>query len=1068
MTTRPLQLHGLLYKLSECKSCRRFLYTLVGPARSGIPSKSKQRFGQQRCAAGTLPGPHRAHSRCRAASGATQSAAAAPVTAHDPSPNPSVPASASSNGTGARAGAGALTFQEAVARLQQYWAAQGCAVWLPHNSEVGAGTMNPATFLRVLGPERWRVCYVEPSVRPDDSRYGENPNRLQQHTQFQVILKPDPGNPQDLYLGSLEALGIDTCAHDVRFVEDNWENPALGAWGLGWEVWMDGQEVTQYTYFQQAGGQALPVPAVEITYGLERILMALQGVTHFRDIRFTAGLTYGEMLLQNEYEMSCYNMDRADVASQRQLFTLFQQEADRLLDARLPIPAYGQLLRLSQAFNVLDARGAVGVTERATCFAAMRGLARRVAQLWLERREELGYPLGQAPALAAPPMPRLSAGEPAPAAADLVVEVGCEELPPADADAAVAQLRERVPALLARLRLSHGAIAVHSTPRRLAVSVAAVATSQPDVEESVRGPPAKVAFGADGAPSKALTGFCAKIGADPAGVEARADAKGVEYVWATRREPGRPAAEVLTEELGALVGGLVFGRSMRWNSEVTFSRPVRWLLALHGSRVLPFAFGPLRAGPSTRLLRSDMAAEAQLADAASYLPRLEAAGITLCAERRTSDIWAGAQAAAAAAGGAVPESARGELLSEVAALVEAPTVLAGSFDAAFLALPREVLVTVMRKHQRYFPVCDAEGALLPAFVTVANGPVDVPTVRAGSEAVLRARFEDAQFFHRADLATPLEAMHAAATAATAARLARADLASALVTEMTALAGVMGRHYALAEGQPPEVAQAIYESVLPRQAGDELPRSPAGILVAVADRLDSLVGLCAAGCMPTASADPFGLRRSAYGMLEALVANNVCLDLPAAVGAAADLQAVATPPEARAAVVEFVTRRLEQLLVDGGCCVEGVRAALAERGADPALAAATARELQLELDAGAEGRLPRVMAALARPTRIVRGKEADCAPAVDEALFDSPQEAQLWKALRGVRGNVDPGMSIAAWLQAVEPLVEPVDAFFHSVFVMCEDAAVRANRLALLCEVAALPRGVLDLAQLPGF
>ncbi|KDD76523.1 glycyl-tRNA synthetase (alpha subunit), partial [Helicosporidium sp. ATCC 50920] len=256
--------------------------------------------------------------------------------------------------------------------------------------------MNPATFLRVLGPEPWNVAYAEPSVRPDDSRYGDNPNRVQRHTQFQVILKPDPGNAQDLYLGSLRALGIDPGRHDIRFVEDNWESPALGAWGLGWEVWMNGMEVTQFTYFQQAGGLVLPVPAVEITYGLERIVMSLQGVTHFKDIQYSESCTYGELFLQNEREQSRYNLDAADVGSVRAQFALCEAEARRLVALKLALPAHDQVLKLSHAFNVLDARGAASHTERAACFASMRELASSVARLWVQLRAEQGWPLGRA------------------------------------------------------------------------------------------------------------------------------------------------------------------------------------------------------------------------------------------------------------------------------------------------------------------------------------------------------------------------------------------------------------------------------------------------------------------------------------------------------------------------------------------------------------------------------------------------------------------------------------------------------------------------------------------------
>jgi tetrameric-type glycyl-tRNA synthetase alpha subunit len=223
--------------------------------------------------------------------------------------------------------------QDALLALTKYWTDRGCMVVQPFNTEVGAGTLNPATILRVLGPEPWRVAYVEPSVRPDDSRYGENPNRLQTHTQFQVVLKPDPGNPQELFLDSLSALGIDIDAHDVRFVEDNWANPATGSWGLGWEVWLDGLEITQFTYFQQAGGMTLDPVSVEITYGIERIMMALQGVSHFKDIAYAPGISYGEAFGQAEYEMSRYYLDDADVESQKRLFEEYANEARRMLDA---------------------------------------------------------------------------------------------------------------------------------------------------------------------------------------------------------------------------------------------------------------------------------------------------------------------------------------------------------------------------------------------------------------------------------------------------------------------------------------------------------------------------------------------------------------------------------------------------------------------------------------------------------------------------------------------------------------------------------------------------------------
>ena len=285
-----------------------------------------------------------------------------------------------------------LNFQSIIMKLQQFWSDQGCLIWQPYYSQVGAGTMNPATFLRVLGPEPWNVAYVEPSVRPDDGRYGENPNRLQQHYQFQVILKPDPGNPQELYLKSLEAIGIDPRQHDIRFVEDNWESPALGAWGLGWEVWLDGQEITQFTYFQQAGGQVLEPVSVEITYGLDRIAIALQKVRSFRDIQWSPSRTAGDVNLAGEKEHSKYYFELADVERLREMYRLYEKEADASLEAGLVLPAHDYILKCSHTFNILDTRGAIGVTERQAFFGRMRDLSRRTAELFVAQRQQQEFP----------------------------------------------------------------------------------------------------------------------------------------------------------------------------------------------------------------------------------------------------------------------------------------------------------------------------------------------------------------------------------------------------------------------------------------------------------------------------------------------------------------------------------------------------------------------------------------------------------------------------------------------------------------------------------------------------
>ncbi len=289
-----------------------------------------------------------------------------------------------------------LSFQQMILRLQAYWDRQGCALLQPYDMEVGAGTFHTATFLRAIGPEPWRAAYPQPSRRPKDGRYGDNPNRLQHYYQYQVVLKPSPPEIIDLYLASLQAIGIDLQANDVRFVEDDWESPTLGAWGLGWEVWLNGMEVTQFTYFQEVGSLRCQPITGEITYGLERLAMYLQRVESVYDLQWTAGVSYRDVFHQNEVEQSAYNFEQANVPMLKQHFNDYESEAKRLIEGNLALPAYEMVLKCSHTFNLLDARGAISVTERAGYIARVRTLARAVAQAYLESRERLGFPMLEA------------------------------------------------------------------------------------------------------------------------------------------------------------------------------------------------------------------------------------------------------------------------------------------------------------------------------------------------------------------------------------------------------------------------------------------------------------------------------------------------------------------------------------------------------------------------------------------------------------------------------------------------------------------------------------------------
>ncbi len=1063
-----------------------------------------------------------------------------------------------------------LSFQDVIMRLQAYWAEQGCLIWQPYSEKVGAGTGNPATVLRVLGPEPWNVAYVEPSYRPDDGRYAENPNRMQMHTQFQVILKPAPADAQELYLRSLEAIGIDRRRHDIRFVEDNWESPALGAWGLGWEVWLDGLEITQYTYFQQAGGFPLdPVP-IEYTYGLERIVMYLQGVKEVWQINWDGGRTYGEVLKSAEIEHCKYDFEVADVARLKQMYDLFEAEAKSCLAHKLVIPAHDYVLRCSHTFNLLDARGAIGVTERAAFFARMRDLARQVSVAYVEQRERAGYPwltadrLPAAEAVTISPAPDVAAWPERPAT--YLLEIGTEELPPADLQAAIEQLQVAGPKLLADLRLAHEAVYVTGTPRRLVMMVRGLAPWQAGEETLVKGPPAERAFDAHGAPTQAALGFARKCGVPVESLEVReegprmGDRPPAKYVYAVVRKAGRPTVEVLPAALPGLIAGLKFGKTMRWPAgsreagdatAVAFPRPIRWLVSLYGEAVVPFRYAGLVAGRITRGPRAEGSPELAVTHADAYLPLMAAHQVMVDRAARRAAIAAQVAALAAEVGGQIPDDPG--LLDEVTDLVEQPTALRGSFAEEYLRLPKEVLITVMKKHQRYFPVVGQSGDgklvnweigslhnqptnlptyqptnlptyqptnlptyqptnLLPYFITVRNGPAEFgDVVIAGNEGVIRARYDDAAYFFRADTSRPLasftprlatltfqeklgsmldkvhrlEAVVPAlaeqlgldaaerAVAQRAAALCKSDLVTQMVIELTSLQGIMGREYARLSGEPEAVANAIFEHYLPRFQGDALPASRPGLLLGIANRLDSLVGLFAVGLAPTSTADPFGLRREALGLVAALIGCAQPFDLRPALRVSAAQMPVPVGEDVLADVLAFVRDRLYGWL-RSEAEVRGagrepalphdvVAAVLAEQGHDPYRAAVTARDLA-ELVKAPDW--PDRLIAYARCKRIVRPIAA-VYPLAPE-LYTEPATRALYEAWLAAEQRWQANRSVAGLGQILGELRDPINRFFTDVLVMADDPAVRQARLALVQRIAAIPDGIADLSRLQGF
>ncbi len=1032
-----------------------------------------------------------------------------------------------------------MTFQQLILALSSYWSQQGCVLGQPYDTEKGAGTFNPHTFLRSLGPEPWNVAYVEPCRRPSDGRYGDNPNRLGAYYQFQVILKPSPADVLQRYLRGLTALGIRPEEHDIRFVEDDWESPTVGAWGLGWEVWLDGMEITQFTYFQQVGGVECKPVSAEITYGLERIAMYLQGVDNVFDLEWGHGFKYREIHHQTEVEWSRYNFEEADVQQLFRSFKDYEDQAKALTAKGLVFPAYDFAMKCSHLFNTLDARGAISVAERAAYIGRIRNLSKACAETWVEERGKLGWPIlqrtqaaGGASArreamadtvgfgdlddtttlaglsLTNPSTPTLRAGE-------LLLEIGTEELPARFLVGGEEALRSGILGFLDEKGVSYGSARVFATPRRLVLAVDEVAPLSARTEQVETGPPVRAAFEPDGAPRIPAIKFAESHGVaveDLLRVVKGEGKKAAEYVAVRTRSGGEPTAALLEEALPGLIAKIPWPKSMRWGDlEERFARPIHWFVALLAGRSLSFRFAGIASGVRSRGHRFFGNDSFEVADLASLVAGLSERHVVLSGSERRARIEAQLDAAAEALGGTASKSEG--LLAQVVGLVEFPRVVTGSFDPRYLALPRPVITSILDYHQKMFPVLDAAGSVLPAFLGVSNNPSEEqPRVREGYERVVSARLADGEFFHQQDrkkslqewggglggitflrgagtmadkaerIASIAEALAArvgadGGMARRAGLLSKADLATHLVGEFPELQGVIGRLYATADGEDPGVCAAIDEHYQPRGADDELPASRLGALVALADKVDSLAVIFGLGKVPTGSADPYALRRAALGILRILSSRE---DLAVPLAAVIDLGVAAVPTDAfargqdaetvRAALLDFFRGRLKSSWGSDGFGGDYAEAVLDAGFADGDLRDATARVAAVQGAAGSDG-FTDLMVSFKRIANIVRKAEdggEDVSGEVDAGLLEPGAERALHAAIAGVRA--DSAAAVAAGdygaaLAAMGTLRPPLAAFFDDVMVMADDAALRRNRLRLLAGIQRTFARIADFSRI---
>ena len=675
-------------------------------------------------------------------------------------------------------------FQSFVFSLIEYWGRFGCLWTQPYDSAMGAGTFHPHTFLKGLGPEPWRSVYVQPCRRPVDGRYGESPYRFQHYYQLQVFLKPAPSDIVDVFLRSLEHIGIRLQENDISLLEDDWKGPTLGAWGLGWEVRANGQEVTQFTYFQQLGGIDLDVVSGEITYGLERLYMYATGLKSALDIPYNDHFTYGDIFRQNEFEFSHFNFKNADVDYLFSVFAQCEVKVRDLCGMNLVLPAYDYVLQASHAFNLLDARGAISVSERQRFIGRVRECARLCAATYKAEREKLGFPMmsrlsadPRLPFIAKPSQPLVAVDRAVPehstAPSDRVsfcIELGVEEMPPSFQTAASEQLElafnkwksnckdrfSSAPDFIASLEKVEHEILVSA--RRLVLLCRGLPSTEPTVVREFWGPAQRIARTADGSLTQAAIGFAKKSGVEVSALEWKERTDGT-FLFVEKKEVGGDLPALLSREFVSWCQGIESGLKMKWIVEeaaTPFVRPVRWICALADEKILPVSAFGLTSSNVTYGQRILHPHPIHIEHANQYLEKIRALDVEPSRTKRRGIILDKAAKLAASVGGVLPEGMDG-LIDKVAGLSECPQIFLGRIPEKYMRLPERLITSVLREHMNYLSVVHPKSGLaMPFYVGVAGYPCsNSEGMIEATATVVSGRLDDGAFYFDGDLSTPL-------------------------------------------------------------------------------------------------------------------------------------------------------------------------------------------------------------------------------------------------------------------------------------------------------------------------
>ena len=971
-----------------------------------------------------------------------------------------------------------MYLQDLITKLNEFWSSYGVLIGQPYGLEVAAGTANPHTFFRVLGPEPFNVAYVEPCRRPADGMYGQNPNRLQYYFQYQVILKPAPRFNTYLYMDMLKHLGINPKDHDIRFIEDNWESPSLGAWGVGWEIWLDGMEITQYTYFQQVGGVDLEVPALEITLGLERLAMYLQGVDHYKDIMWNEHVTYEQLFTQHEYYQSLYNYKTASIKRLKTLYNTYYKEALAQLKKKNYWAAYDNMLKMSHVFNILDARGVITYNERVRRFKEMASIVKQVALLYLKERKQQNYPLKNTPPVEYTPTTvefrdllnkkdKKSLKElEEKTKSTYVLELGFEELP-VDylSDLSKVFSKSFINSVLAEYGVSNKDIEIMITPQRIGFVV-------PDITKIVKrtrkitGPTKAVSYTKEGKPTQALKGFMKRY-----------NLKEVDITWVERS--GKQVAEVtLTEQirLEDIINDiidrflkLIQVKHARWGStQHTFIRPLRWIFSfLNNTPIKVEALG-VTAENFTMAPRHFDSLRINLYSAAEYLYFLKKFNIYPAPEQRQKLI-------VDVVSTYVPKkSINKSVVEENVFITESPVPVVEQLPSKYTKLVYELIDAILRVNQRFITFKKQGDIFYTIVINKSKKQLEASKVRdrivRGYFKVAQARLEDGLFYYNRDLKTdlkeyrdqlkhiPFSALGGSlfnkvervekivrsllgdvedSTATTVFELFKNDLATYLGREYPELEGIIGSAYAKEQGYKHSVYTVLRDYVRTK------PKTGLGYLLAVADQVDSIVVLAQeVNIAKLSTKDPYHIRKRIRRLIELLLIDNkqsVKLDLKELVSLALE---VAKKSGLRVEysveeIYSLILRRLEQYWVAKYQNTALVRGVVYNSNTNLRKKLQTLEEfLGLSPD-----KLSNLLKTFKRVWNIL--KDQTVPSTVDPQLLTLSYEKKLYNYINKLQAK--PILEV----RDIVELSKILEKFFETVFVLDPDQKLRNNRLALL-------------------